>query len=60
MDTPRFIALVQHRLVSRLRRRDVVVLDNLAAHKARRVRTLIEHGCAVIPFLPRTRRTSIP
>ena len=52
MNTRRFIAWVQHRLVPRLRRRDVVVLDNLAAHKARRVRTLIEQAGATVRFLP--------
>ena len=43
---------VQRRLVPRLRRGDIVVLDNLAAHKARRVRTLIEAAGATVRFLP--------
>jgi hypothetical protein len=34
------------------RRRDIVVLDNLAAHKAGRVRALIEQAGATIRFLP--------
>jgi transposase len=52
MNTPRFIDWVQHRLVPRLRRRDIVVLDNLAAHKARRVRMLVEQAGATVRFLP--------
>jgi hypothetical protein len=52
MTTSRFIEWVQRRLVPRLRRRDIVVLDNLAAHQARRVRTLIEQAGATVRFLP--------
>ncbi len=52
MTTARFIAWVQCRLVPRLRRGDIVVLDNLAAHKARRVRTLVEQASATVRFLP--------
>lgn len=52
MTTRRFIAWVRHRLVPRLRRGDIVVLDNLAAHKARRVRTLIELAGAAVRYLP--------
>ena len=33
MTAPRFLAWVQRRLVPHLRRGDIVVLDNLAAHK---------------------------
>jgi transposase len=52
MNTLHFIDWVQRRLVPRLRRRDIVVLDNLAAHKARRVRLLIEQAGATVRFLP--------
>jgi transposase len=52
MNTRRFIEWVQRRLVPRLRRGDIVGLDNLAAHKARRVRTLIEQAGATVRFLP--------
>jgi transposase len=52
MTTSRFIEWVQRRLVPRLRRRDIVVLDNLAAHQARRVRTLIEQAGATVRVLP--------
>ena len=52
MTTPRFAEWVQRRLVPRLRRGDVVVLDNLAAHKASGVRMLVEQAGATIRFLP--------
>jgi transposase len=52
MTTPRVGDWVQRRLVPRLRRGDIVVLDNLAAHKAARVRTLVEQAGATIRFLP--------
>ena len=51
MTTPRFTAWVRRRLVPRLRPGDVVVLDNLAAHKAPAVRTAIEHAEATVRFL---------
>ena len=52
MNTARFVAWVRRRLVPRLRRGDIVVLDNLAAHKARAVRDLVEHAGATMRFLP--------
>ena len=52
MNTVRFVAWVRRRLVPRLRRGDIVVLDNLAAHKARAVRELVEHAGATLRFLP--------
>ena len=52
INTPRFVAWVRRRLVRRLRRGDIVVLDNLAAHKARPVRDLIEAVGAEVHFLP--------
>jgi hypothetical protein len=36
-----FVDWVRRRLVPRLRRQDIVVLDNLPAHKARKVETLV-------------------
>jgi transposase len=52
VNTARFIDWVGRRLVPRLRPDDIVVLDNLAAHKAPRVRTLIEQTGAALCFLP--------
>lgn len=52
INAPRFLAWVQRRLVPRLRRGDIVVLDNLAAHKSRGVREAIEHVGATVQFLP--------
>ena len=52
MNTVRFVAWVRRRLVPRLRRGDIVVLDNLAAHKARAVRDLVEQAGATPRFLP--------
>jgi transposase len=51
-NTERFTDWVQRRLVPRLHPGDIVVLDNLAAHKAPAVRTLIEGGGAQLRFLP--------
>ena len=52
MNAPRFLTWVQQRLVPRLRRGDIVVLDNLAAHKTRGVRDTIERAGATVRFLP--------
>jgi transposase len=52
MNTVRFIAWVRRHLVRYLRRGDVVIMDNLAAHKARHVRELIERAGAILRFLP--------
>lgn len=52
MNTSRFVTWVQRRLVPRLRRRDVVLLDNLPAHKSPHVRALIEQAGAEVRFLP--------
>jgi transposase len=48
----RFTRWVQRQLVPRLRRGDIVVLDNLAAHKGPAVRALIEGCGARLRFLP--------
>ena len=51
-DTPAVVAFVEHVLAPALRPGQLVVLDNLAPHKAPRVRALIEAtGCRLL-FLP--------
>lgn len=52
IDSPSFLAYVEQVLVPTLRPGDVVVLDNLAAHKQPEVRAAIEHVGARIRFLP--------
>jgi transposase len=52
MNRPRFIRWVRRHLVPYLRPGDVVVMDNLAAHKAPQVRELIEQAGATLRFLP--------
>jgi transposase len=52
IDSPSFLAYVEQVLVPTLRPGDVVVLDNLAAHKQPEVRTAIEQAAASIRFLP--------
>lgn len=48
----RFAAWVRERLAPRLRRGDIVVLDNLKAHKSLAVRQAIEARGATVRFLP--------
>lgn len=52
INRPRFVAWVRRRLVPRLRRQDIVVLDNLPAHKAREVETLVVGAGATLKYLP--------
>jgi len=52
MTKARFIEWVRRRLAPRLRRGDVVVLDNLAAHKAPEVRHAIQQRGATLRYLP--------
>jgi transposase len=52
IDSPTFLAYVEQVLVPTLRRGDVVVLDNLAAHKQPDVRRVIEAAGAQLRFLP--------
>ena len=52
MTTARFVAWVRRRLVPQLRGGDIVILDNLAAHKARDVRLVVEQAGATVRFLP--------
>lgn len=51
-NAERFVTWVERRLVPKLRVGDVVVLDNLRAHKDARVRLLIEQAGATLTFLP--------
>lgn len=48
----RFALWGRTRSAPHLRRGDVVLLDNLRAHKSATVRQLIEHRGATVPFLP--------
>lgn len=52
MTRARFVAWVRRHLVRHLRCGDVVILDNLAAHKAPPVRDLIAQAGATLRFLP--------
>lgn len=52
IDTDTFRAYVEQVLVPTLRRGDVVVLDNLAAHKQPEIRVAIEQAGAQLRFLP--------
>jgi transposase len=52
MDNVTFRAYVEQVLVPALRPGDVVVLDNLAAHKQPEVRVAIEQAGALLRFLP--------
>ena len=52
MNRARFLQWVRRYLIRRLRPGDIVVLDNLPAHKARQVRELIEGAGAVLRYLP--------
>ena len=47
-----FSAFVEHQLIPRLRENDVVVMDNLSAHKNARVINLIEQTGAIVLFTP--------
>ena len=51
-DTDTFVAFVEDALVKALRPGDVVVMDNLAPHKAPAVRRLIETAGAMLLRLP--------
>jgi transposase len=52
IDLATFRAYIEQVLAPTLRRGDVVVLDNLAAHKQPEVRAAIEQRGAVLRFLP--------
>ena len=52
MNRPAFLAYVRQVLVPTLKPGDVVVVDNLPAHKGRRVREAIEAAGTSLVFLP--------
>jgi len=52
MDGPMFLAYIQQQLVPTLRPGDIVVMDNLAAHKVAGVRQAIEQAQARVVYLP--------
>ena len=52
VGTDGFVAWVRERLAPRLRAGDIVLLDNLRAHKAPAARALIEARGATVKFLP--------
>jgi transposase len=52
MDGDMFTAYVAHVLLKELRPGDVVIMDNLPAHKVAAVRQTIEAAGAHIPYLP--------
>ena len=52
MTRPVFLQWVETQLAPRLRRGDVVLLDNLPAHKSPRVQQLVEARGASVRFLP--------
>jgi transposase len=52
MTKDRFIEWIRRRLAPRLRRGDIVLLDNLQAHKASEVRFFIEARGATVRYLP--------
>ena len=51
-STDVFAAYVQQVLVPELKRGQVVVMDNLAAHRSRRIQAIIEAAGASVLFLP--------
>ena len=52
MDGPAFLAWVEHMLAPALQPGDIVVMDNLPAHKPPGVRTAIEAAGAELRYLP--------
>ena len=52
VNTESFLYWVRRGLAPRLRRGDIVLLDNLKAHKAPAVRTIIERRGATVKLLP--------
>jgi transposase len=52
MDGPTFVSYIQQCLAPTLDRRDIVIMDNLAAHKVAGVREAIEAVGAQLKYLP--------
>lgn len=59
MNEPAFFTYVAHVLVPTLRPGDIVILDNLSAHKSPRVEAVVRSAGAYLVFLPPSRRTTI-
>jgi hypothetical protein len=59
IDGPMFVAYVKQCLVPTLKRGNIVVIDNLPAHKVAGVKEAIEVAGAKLLYLPRIRQTSI-
>ena len=57
MTGKKFLAYIKQRLAPTLRRKDIVVMDNLPAHKAVGVREAIEARARNFVICPNTRRT---
>jgi len=53
MTGKKFLAYIEQRLAPTLRRKDIVVMDNLPAHKAAGVREAIEARGAKLLYLPK-------
>lgn len=51
-NAERFVLWVERTLAPKLRAGDIVIMDNLGAHKDRRVRERIEQCAATLEFLP--------
>ncbi len=51
-DGAAFVAYVEHFLLPTLKEGQIMVMDNLQAHKSKKVRTLIESAGASVLFLP--------
>ena len=52
MNGSKFLAYVEQRLAPTLRRKDIVVVDNLPAHKSAGIRKAIEARGATLRYLP--------
>jgi transposase len=52
MNGPTFLAYIQQQLAPTLRPGDIVVMDNLSAHKVAGVRAAIEAVGAIVAYLP--------
>jgi transposase len=52
VDSKAFEAYLEHFLAPKLRRGQIVVMDNLSSHKSKRVERLIEAAGATLLFLP--------
>ena len=60
MNGEAFLAYGEQALVSELRPRDIVIMDNLPAHKVHGVKQAIEAAGASLRYLPPYSPTSIP